>query len=940
MSGLLCNGCSYAENCNTPCMLGTGEENAKIMIVQDYPDEVDDEKCYPFSGKSCIKIRKSMDRRGIDTDNIFWTSLIKCYPDKADPKQAQVKLCQDLINAEVEVVDPEIIVCMGALATKWAGITGALTKIRGNAQEIEICGKKRIVLPTMHPRMVAIKPLYKTYILQDLDTLKALCDNGIAESEGVDYKYGETLEDCLILIDDLYQNAKELSFDIETTGKSPYMEWSKIVSISFSMKERTGCTIPLYKHDSPLKKWETGCVVKAIRKLLAKPGVQKIAQNGKFDMEWLDFWLDIPVVEFTFDSQFGHYLTVSEELGTQDLKSQAWQFTDMGGYDNELDEYRNKLSDGEGVDSRFNYDRIPWDILKKYAAGDADVTLRVKHIYEKDIEDNPEWKVVLEDIMMPASYALMEVEENGMMMDMEIAKKYIKTYKAEINRITERLESYPEVLELEREKRQLFLEREQIKLIPKKDRTPAEQEKFEKYKKYEDYKFNWNSSIQLAELLYDRLGLVTTVMTDTGKPSTNEDAMNEIREQHEIPDLLLELRKVTTLNNMFIVKLPTLVDKNNIIHPSFNITGTVTGRMSSENPNQQQLPRPAENPLLFQYQNEIKSLFCSRFGRNGCIMNADYSALEMRIACVISGDETLLHAFQSGADLHKSTASLVWGVPIDKVSKEMRTNAKSVNFGIIYGKSGVTFAKDLFYDPSGKNPKKTDDWDSAKAEGMKLVEDYLNTFSGLKKWLNNTKKFANKYGYVKTMFGRRRRLPDLKSRVPSLKTSAERQAINAPIQGTGSDLTLLSIISINKKLKENGFKSLLICTVHDSIVFDVYIPELPEVAKMVKNTMEHIHEPYIDTEVPIISEIEVGRSYGTMFECELEDVENLNTVESFDKWVHQNSIKKYKKEVDAMVDADYTVDMMVDYLDRNNRPIKELMDYIVEKIDEKEAAHG
>ena len=200
------------------------------------------------------------------------------------------------------------------------------------------------------------------------------------------------------------------------------------------------------------------------------------------------------------------------------------------------------------------------------------------------IEENDMWSIVMNDIMMPASYALRDIESNGMKMNADISEKYKNSYAEEIARITDRLESYPEVLDIEREKRQLFQERELIKSIPKKDRTDEEQKKFTEYKKYENFKFNWKSVNQLRELLYDKLGLVTSVLTNKGELSTSEEAMNEIREQHEIPDLLLELRKVSTLNNMFIQKLPELLDSQGIIHPSFNLSGTVTGRLSSENP--------------------------------------------------------------------------------------------------------------------------------------------------------------------------------------------------------------------------------------------------------------------------------------------------------------------------------------------------------------------
>lgn len=672
-----CTNCELCQNAQNPCIMGQGSKKAKIMFIQDSPDELDDKKGHPFFGKSCNAVRTALENRDISLDDVYFTSLVKCIAPNDEPKPVHVEACSDLLEAEIQVIDPDIIVPTGNKSLRYCVGRVGLTKMRGNAQEVELCGRKRIILPTMHPRSVRIKPAYKEFILKDLDTLKDLYVNGMTEVSGVNYRSLETLEEVVEEIVRLKRESKILCFDLETTGKSPYLKDSKIVCISLTDKTHYGVVIPLYHHETPFWGWEKGFIVKLLRWLLEDESIPKVAHNGKFDIEWLYYWLDIDVKNFSFDTMLAHYLCISEEQGTQGLKGQAWEFTDMGGYDNALDEERQKLPEA----IRYNYDNIPWDVLKTYAVADVDCCLRLMELYQPKIEENEQWKTIMNDIMMPASYALRDIEGNGMKFDVELSKHYAQTYSEEIARITARLESYPEVVQLERQKQALWQEREKIKLIPKKDRTPEEQKKFEQYKKYENYKFNWSSPAQLSELLYDKLGLVTSITTDTGAFSTGEEAMNEIREQHEIPDLLLELRKVTTLNGMFIQKLPEMRDSSDIVHPSFNITGTVTGRMSSENPNAQQFPRKAENPLLFQYHNEPKALFTSRFGDEGCIMNADYSALEMRVAGIVSGDPTLLKAFLSGQDLHKSTASLVWGVPIDEVSKDLRTAAKSVNFG-------------------------------------------------------------------------------------------------------------------------------------------------------------------------------------------------------------------------------------------------------------------
>lgn len=925
-----CTECKLHSAASHACIMGQGKQTARVMFIQDCPDEGDDHAGVPFSGKSCTAVKTALSSRGINPVNdVYFTSMVKCTCEDKEVPLDCVAACTPILEAEIEVIDPDIIVPMGNRSLKYCLGRVGLTKVRGNAQEVEIMGRTRIVLPTMHPRMVLKKPAYKDQILRDMDTLKELFTNGMTQVTDVDYRYLETIEDVTTELTRMKREAKRIVFDLETTGKSSFMDYSKIVCISLTDKPRYGVVIPLYKHDSPFSLSETGYIVKLLRWVLEDPSIPKSAHNGKFDIEWLKAWLDINVANFDFDTIFGHYIAISEEQGTQGLKSQAWEFTDMGGYDNELDEFTAKLSNGEGAASKFNYDRVPWNILRTYAAADVDCCYRLVNIYKPMIDGNDMWKTLMEDILMPASYALRDIEINGMRIDMDLAQQYSDEYDAEVRRIVSRLETYPEVLAMEREKRQLALERERIKLIPPKDRTPEEKKKFGELKKYENYKFNWNSIYQLRELLYDRLQLVTTVTTDKGEPSTNEEAMEEIKDQHEIPTLLLELRKVTTLNNMFIKKLPAMRDGKDIIHSSFNLTGTVTGRLSSENPNFQQLPRKSEeNPLLFQYHHEPKALFVSRFGSEGCILNADYAALEMRIAAIISDDKKMTQAFLSGSDIHKANASYIWRIPIEEVTKDLRTKAKSLGFGIIYGKSGITFAKELYYDPSGTVPGKTDDWDEAKREGFDLVEHFLGTFDGLGRWLERTKKFAYKHGYVETMFGRRRRLPDLHSRVSGLKSNAERQAINAPIQGTGSDLTMLSVIQINNWLKKNRLRSLIVATVHDSIVLDVYLPELSVVGPMVKRIMEHVHEPYIDTEVPILAELEMGINYGATFEVAAEDCQKMTTISDFNCWVHDQSLVKYRKEIDFFKKHNWNKQQVLQYLEQYHRPIRELVNYL------------
>lgn len=918
-----CTSCKLCKNTENPCLMGRGHKGAKIMLIQDSPSNLESRKGKQYYGKVYTSFMAGLQARNIDLTDIYYTSVVKCplSEEDGDLTSGMTKACIDRLLAEIEVVDPDIIVPMGNQALKVAYGKVGITKVRGNAMEREVEGRTRIILPIIHPHQAIRKPVYKDTIFKDLDTLADLYEMGMNEVTGVNYQVIEDKKTVLKEIARLKAEAEWLCFDLETTGKSAYLEESKIVCISLTDKPHQGCVIPLFHHESPIVDDDRAEVIEALKELLEDPDIKKVAHNGKFDIEWLKYWLDIEVANFCFDTMIAHYLAVSEEQGTQNLKGLAWEFTDMGGYDNDLDEFRSTLPEA----IRYNYDNIPWKILSQYAVADVDCCLRLKEIFMPMIEDNPKWKRLMDEILMPASYALMDVEGAGMMMDEGVIARYTQSYAKELKRIQDRLSSYPEVTQLERSRRDKWNEREALKAIPKKDRTPDEQAKFERYTKFKKWQFNWNSTAQLRELLFDKLGLTTSVTTDKGEPSTNEDALTEMAEQHEIPKLMMELRKIDTLNNMFIKKLPAMRGKDGTVHPSFNLTGTVTGRMSSENPNAQQFPRKTGNIHSFQYQNEPKALFNTRFGDMGCILQFDYSQLEIRIAGIISGDKQLYEVYHSGQDLHKATASLVWHVPVDEVSSDMRSNAKAVNFGIIYGKSGVTFARDLYF---GEGEGKTTDWDDAKAMGMKLVDDYLKTFSGLNKWLKDTKKFAYKHGYVETMFGRRRRLPDLFSSIDTLKNNAERQAINAPIQGTGSDMTVKSIVLIQQYLNTHHMKSKMVCTVHDSIVFDVWLPELQELFNFIKTTMETVHKPYIDTDVPIVAEAELGDSYGSIFE--IAKIDALVTPADYRDWLHEQKINKYIKEIKECKKAGFDIKTTLEYLQRNNRPVVELKEKFIE----------
>lgn len=887
-----CNKCNLGTYATCPCQLGKGKTTAKVMLIADSPSRLENDNSLVFKTKSAINLKKALAKRGIEESEIYCTYAIKCPQlEGKEINQKNMTACKSYLQAEMNIVKPKIIVPLGNAALKMTLGKVGITKFRGKAFTLE---DGTIIFPMIHPSTISRNPSNRPIIQADLDNLKDIHENGMPKVSNVGYKIVDNLEDALSEIERLGVECRSgdpelewLSFDIEATGNNPYADNAKTICISLSNRERTGTIIPLFHRESTIAPEDNLKVIEKLKELLESTDIKKVAQNGKFDIMYMHVTLGIYVRNFLFDTMLAHYLCVSEKKGTQGLKSMAWEYTDMGGYDNNLDKFKETLPEAD----RGNYENIPWSILSPYGAADADCTLRLLHIFKPMIDANPKWKRILSDIYIPATYALIEVEEAGMHMNLEKVAIYQEQYEIELKKVVDELNNYPEIAKIERDKRELYAKRQALlKSVPAKERSEEEKKFIKDTIKYKDFIFNWSSSKQLKELFYDVLELKTEVKTGTGELSTNAEALEELADQHPIPNKLVEYRKLKILKDMFIDKIPEMKDRNDCIHPSFLLTGTETCRLASIAPNAQQLPRHVDNPTLFQYKYEPKGMFNSRFGSEGCVLNLDYSQLEIRLAAVISEDKAYIEAYKNGEDAHTLTAASTWKIPVEEVTPDLRTAAKAVGFGCIYGKSGNTFGRDIYMKPPYNYPEK-----KALKYGNQLLDNFKGAHPELAKWLDDIVKFAKKNSYVENMFGFRRRLPEIHSKDRGVAANAERQSKNSPVQGTGSYCTIISIIKIVNWLKETNKKSKMVCTVHDSIVFDVYLPELPEVAAKCKELMESALEGWFDVPVPLVSELELGKDYGSAVGVELEDIADINSSTKFNAWWKTQEEKKKDK---------------------------------------------
>jgi DNA polymerase-1 len=432
--------------------------------------------------------------------------------------------------------------------------------------------------------------------------------------------------------------------------------------------------------------------------------------------------------------------------------------------------------------------------VKEYAAEDADITLQLKTVFEPILKSVNAWKLA-EDIENPLIYVLADIEHEGVKIDQDALVEFSKTLETDIR-------------------------------------------SFEKtiYEKA-GVKFNIASPKQLGEVLFDKLQLDPQAKkTKTGQYQTGEDVLLRLANKSDIVADILDFRQLQKLKSTYVDALPQMINpKTGRIHTSYNQAVASTGRLSSNNPNLQNIPIRTERGR------EVRKAFIPRDDEH-VILSADYSQIELRIIAEISKDENMMEAFVNGLDIHTATAAKVYGIALEEVNSTQRRNAKAVNFGIIYGQSAFGLSQNLGI------PRK---------EAAEIIENYFNTYPNIKKFMNDTMNFARENGYVETIMGRRRYLRDINSANQTVRGFAERNAINAPIQGSAADMIKIAMIRIHQDIKDHKLGSKMTMQVHDELVFDVLINETGIMKEIITERMKNA----IKMEVPILVEVGEGRNW-------------------------------------------------------------------------------
>lgn len=613
--------------------------------------------------------------------------------------------------------------------------------------------------------------LFDDYVANDAEEKKY---STLSELTSVEHKY-QLIDNEELMVDFLGKLAQQefFCFDTETTGINTISD--DLVGFSFSWKEFDAYYVPI-----PSDRQEAEKFVLRFKNIFENDKTLKIGQNIKFDLLMLRQY-GIELKGPMFDTMIAHYLIQPDLHHGMDYLAEVYLKYKTITYE--------ELCGGKNPKTT-NIRTIDIHKLCDYAAEDADVTLRLKNVFEQELNKNDLMKIFTE-IEMPLMPVLADMEYTGVLIDVDSLKQY----------------------SLSLQERILAKEKEIFSLA--------------------GYDFNISSPRQVGELIYDNLKIVETARkTKTGQNSTSEEVLVSLKGKHPIINLILEHRGLKKLLSTYVDALPEIINKKTgRIHTSYNQTVAATGRLSSSNPNLQNIPIRDEDGK------EIRKAFIPD---SGCtFLSADYSQIELRLMAHLSDDENLIESFNAGDDIHTATASKIFKVDMNSVDKDMRRKAKTANFGIIYGISAFGLSERL---------------DIPRSEAKQLIDDYFITYPKIKEYTDSVVQSAREKGYVETLFGRRRYLNDINSRNSVVRGYAERNAVNAPIQGTAADIIKIAMINIFRRFKEEKIKSKMILQVHDELNFTVYNNELEIVKSIVKNEMESA----VKLKVPLIAECGVG----------------------------------------------------------------------------------
>jgi DNA polymerase-1 len=620
-------------------------------------------------------------------------------------------------------------------------------------------------------------------VLEELEFKSILAELKLEEKKPQEPRYELVLtEEAFSQVLEKISSAEEFALDLETTSEDPLS--AEIVGIALSVEPYHGYYIPVaHRYRGAPEQLSLERVLAALKPILTAEKPKKIGQNLKYDLQvLLNYGIEVRGV--AFDAMIAHWL-LWPDAPSHSLETIAREELGV-----QVQTYRELLAQGGEKEIR----EVPVERAARYSGEDAEMVMRLRAPLTRKLQE-AELLGLFQDLEIPLIEVLLWMERRGVLLDVDELRAQGKEL---------------EIL-LEKTREELFA--------------------------LAGGPFNPNSTPQVREILYERLKLPVLEKTKTG-PSTDAQVLRDLAQYHEFPAKLIAYRELEKLRNTYIEKLPLYVHpKTGRVHTSFNQTGTATGRLSSSEPNLQNIPAKTEVGV------DIRRAFVAPPGK--VLLGADYSQIELRVLAHLSGDEALIEAFQRGEDLHRRTAATLFGVPLEAVDSRMRTIAKRVNFGIIYG---IT--------PYGLSRDQGIPQEEAKA----LIEKFFQAYPKVAEFVEKLVEEASRTGYAKTLLGRKRPLPGLKNPERRGIGQDRRNAINTPIQGTAADLMKLAMLRVHRAWKDGKLPAEMILQIHDELVFEVREEDVEEAGKTVRELMEGVWE----LRVPLKVDVKVGRHWGEL----------------------------------------------------------------------------
>ena len=840
-----------------------GSEEPKLLLIGEAPGPEEDKAGFFFVGPSGAKLDDYLNRLGIEQSLVRFENIVRCMPKKEDgntrtPEIEEMEWCCGYLFNEIARLDPELLMVFGNTALNVFTGKTAITKARGRTYEWTHPVTKKVykVLPTIHPAAVVRGNLqYEVSILADLAYAKELL---FGREEKVVYTMLNSLPEIDMVLGEIEAavEAGDISYvavDTETTGLNAWAEGARLLCYSISVKDAEAYLIPVSYSMGPFA-----------NDMLAQEGVksrmrtflQKVpvtGQNIKFDIKWSRRHANADMPNIVFDTMLASWALHSDSV-PHDLESLAASFVGMYAAKQEMAEALAALP----KDKRM-MDYVKPEVFVPYACRDADATFRLTTLFKRQLEEAglmDSFKLLLLEMVVPFS----DIEFDGVKFNPDPVEVARTEYEEKAKKIPELMKNYgfdPLFQQKLKEKGKLWMDEAVAKENLKAQKEARNPRKVKMSKKFEPHNLSISSASDMAILFYEVFNLPVKNKTAKGAPSTDKDTVIELikdvvgwsemnegwRSVLDFMKTYQEIKKDQKLYSSYLVKLPKFVDENSMIHTSYNIGATATGRFSSSDPSLHTLP----------WKSTAKKAFISRF-ENGLIAAADYSQIEMRIMAIFSGDQQLLQVFRDGGDVHLANASRLYKKPPEQITVEERRKTKIASFGILYGQGAQGLAEQHHI---------------PEQEAKDLIEAFYAEFPTIKDYIDKQQAYVKQYKCSFSAFGRRRIIPEAMSHNRGDLSKADRIAVNNPIQGTASEMTALALKRIYWSLRNANMNSKVFGFVHDEIALDIYPKELFASWKIMSLEMGDVPPKLYEwLSIPLKYSFEIGASWGHKIDVE------------------------------------------------------------------------